>query len=355
MGKKRQIVADAAVIIIILVCAVWVISGFVHIGNSEYTDNAQVRQHITPVNTRVQGFIRHIYFDEYQPVCEGDTLVIIEDSEYRLRVAQAEADLQKALVEKEAMITSISTTGQNISVTDAAIKEAQVRYDNSCKEYARYSALLEQEAVTQQQFDAVKTEYDATGARLDQLRRQRQSIELGQHEQVQRLEQCEASIRLAEAALDLARLNLSYTVVIATADGLTGRKNIHEGELVQPGQTLLSIVDSSDKWVIANYKETQTSGMETGQAVDITVDAVPGVIFKGVVESISDATGASYSLIPQDNSAGNFVKVEQRIPVRVSFTSENKASDMSRLRAGMNAECKGYTCRRSQRWPVTWP
>lgn len=265
--------------------------------------------------------------------------MIIEDSEYRLRVAQAEADWQSALVSKEAMYTTINTTEQNIAVTDAGIEEAKVRLDNAEKEYHRYSELMRQEAVTPQQYDAVKTEYEATRARYDQLRGQRKSQLLVKQEQTQRLAQNEAGIKLAEAALDLARLNLSYTVIVANADGVTGRKNIHEGELVQPGQTMVTIVDGSDKWVTANYKETQTTYMNIGQPVKIIVDAVPDVKYYGRVESISDATGAAYSLIPQDNSAGNFVKVEQRIPVKIVFTGENRPEDMERLRAGMNVEC----------------
>lgn len=338
-NAKKTLVLNTVVILLIIAGMIWVCSRFVHLGGVEYTDNAQIRQHITPVNTRVQGFIREICFDEYQQVRKGDTLVMIEDSEYRLRVAQAEADLQSALVAKEAMYTTINTTEQNIAVTDAGIEEAKVRLANAEKEYHRYSELMRQEAVTPQQYDAVKTEYEATKARYDQLQGQRKSQLLIKQEQTQRLAQNEAAIKLAEAALDLARLNLSYTVILANADGMTGRKNIHEGELVQPGQTMVTIVDGSDKWVIANYKETQTTYMAVGQTVKIIVDAVPDVRYYGRVESISDATGAAYSLIPQDNSAGNFVKVEQRIPVRIVFTDENRPEDMERLRAGMNVEC----------------
>lgn len=338
-NAKKTLVANTVLILVIIAGIVWVCSRFVHPGGVEYTDNAQVKQHITPVNTRVQGFIREICFEEYQQVHKGDTLVIIEDSEYRLRVAQAEADWQSALVAKEAMYTTINTTEQNIAVTDAGIEEAKVRLDNAEKEYHRYSELMRQEAVTPQQYDAVKTEYEATRARYDQLRGQRKSQLLVKQEQTQRLAQNEAGIKLAEAALDLARLNLSYTVIVANADGVTGRKNIHEGELVQPGQTMVTIVDGSDKWVTANYKETQTTYMNIGQPVKIIVDAVPDVKYYGRVESISDATGAAYSLIPQDNSAGNFVKVEQRIPVKIVFTGENRPEDMERLRAGMNVEC----------------
>lgn len=139
--------------------------------------------------------------------------------------------------------------------------------------------------------------------------------------------------------MNLAKLNLSYTIILATADGVTGRKNIHEGELVQQGQTLVTLVDGTEKWVIANYKETQTTYMKRGQVVKVKVDAIPNVEYEGRIASISDATGSFYSLIPQDNSAGNFVKVEQRIPVRIEFTENNSAENLQRLRAGMNVEC----------------
>lgn len=144
---------------------------------------------------------------------------------------------------------------------------------------------------------------------------------------------------MAEAAVDLARLNLSYTIIVATCDGVTGRKEIHEGQLVQPGQTMVDIVDDSDLWVIANYRETQLPHIEEGAEVLFTADAVPGVTYRGVVESISDATGAAFSLLPQDNATGNFVKVEQRVPVRIRLKG-NSADQVRRLRAGFNVECK---------------
>ena len=298
-----------------------------------------VKQHLSPINTRVQGFIKKIYFEEYQSVKKGDTLVVIENTEYLLKVAQAEADYQNALAGKSAMHTTINTTQSNIYVTEAAIEEQRVRLQNAETDYKRYAELMKEEAVTPQQFDRVKTDYAATKARYEQLLRQKESSELVKQEQTQRLEQNESDIKLAEAALNLAKLNLSYTVICATADGVTGRKNIHEGELVQSGQTLVTLVDGTEKWVIANYKETQTTDMKQGQLVEMTVDAIPGVKYQGQIISISDATGSFYSLIPQDNSAGNFVKVEQRIPVRIEFTHNNSKENLSRLRAGMNVEC----------------
>lgn len=337
--NKKRAIPNFFIALVLVGGISWVCGKFIHLGNVEFTDNAQVKQHLTPVNTRVQGFIKKIYFKEYQPVKKGDTLVVIEDTEYRLKLAQAEADYKNAIAGKSAMHTTINTTQNNIFVTDAVIEEQRVRLKNAETDYKRYQELMKEEAVTPQQFDRVRTEYAATKAKYEQLLRQKQSSMLVKQEQTQRLEQNESEIKLAKAALELAKLNLSYTVICATTDGVTGRKDIHEGELVQAGQALVTLVDGTEKWVIANYKETQTTDMKRGQLVDMKVDAIPDIVYKGRIVSISDATGSFYSLIPQDNSAGNFVKVEQRIPVRIEFTDENTKENLQRLRAGMNVEC----------------
>lgn len=337
--KSKKLIYNIVIIILLIIVLSWICSRFIHLGNVEFTDNAQVRQHIIPVNSRVQGFIRKIYFTEYEKVHKGDTLAVIEDSEFRFRLAQAEADYQNALSGKTVVNSTIHTIQNNIAVSDASVQEAKIRLDNAGREYHRYKNLLAQDAVTRQQYDAVETEYAASKARYELLFRQKQSTALVKQEQTRRLEQTDAGIKLTEAALKLAELNLSYTVILAPCDGTTGRKEIQEGQLVQPGQTLVDLVNDNDKWVIANYKETQTVHIDEGHEVDIEVDAIPGVHFRGVVKSLSQATGASFSLIPQNNSAGNFVKVEQRIPIRIEFSKENRPEDMKRLRAGMNVEC----------------
>ena len=337
--NKKRAIPNFIILLVLAGGISWISGKFIRLGSNEYTDNAQIKQHLTPVNTRVQGFIKKICFEEYQRVKKGDTLAIIDDTEYRLKVAQAEADYQNALAGKSAMYTTINTTQNNIFVTEAAIEEQRVRLLNAETDYKRYQELMKEEAVTPQQFDRVKTDYAATKARYEQLLRQKQSTSLMKQEQTQRLEQNESAIKLAEAALNLAKLNLSYTIIRATTDGVTGRKDIHEGQLIQSGQTLVTLVDGTEKWVIANYKETQTTDMQKGQLVKIQVDAIPGIEYEGQISSISDATGSFYSVIPQDNSAGNFVKVEQRIPVRIEFTHNNRPEDLERLRAGMNVEC----------------
>lgn len=337
--KLKKTVYNTFVICLLIAGLAYVCSRFIHPGNVEYTDNAQVKQHITPVNTRVSGFISEIRFGEYQPVHRGDTLLLIEDAEFRLRLAQAEADLANARAARQAAAAGIATTENNLSVNDAAIEEARIMMENAGTEMERYRKLLSRDAVTRQQFDNVQTAYRSARARYEQVTRAKESTSLLKSEQSHRLEQSEAAVRLAEAAVDLALLNLSYTVITATCDGMTGHKDIHEGQLVQPGQTMVEIVDGTGLWVIANYRETQLRHIREGAGVSVTADAVPGVRYEGVVEAISDATGAAFSMIPQDNATGNFVKVEQRVPVRISL-SGNDPGDLKLLRAGLNVECK---------------
>ena len=337
--RTRRMIYNILILCFLVGGLVYVCSRFIHLGNVEYTDNAQVRQHITPVNTRVQGFIKKICFEEFQPVKKGDTLLIIEDAEFKLRVAQAEADLSNALAGRSVTTAGIETTQSNIGVSDASIEEVKVTMENARRELQRNEKLLKEDAVTRQQYDNIKTAYEAAKARYQQASHAKRSTSLVKNEQTHRLGQNEAAVKLAKANLDLARLNLSYTVITATCDGITGRKNIHEGQLVQPGQAMVDIVDGTDLWVVANYRETQLPNIHEGAEVTMTADAVPGVKYKGVVESISDATGAAFSLIPQDNATGNFVKVEQRIPVRIRLKGNSKA-DMKKLRAGFNVECK---------------
>ncbi len=335
--KSYRIIYNSIVVLLLLTGIYFVINRFVHFGNVEFTDNATVQRHITPVNTRVSGFIKEIRFEEYASVKKGDTLVIIEDTEFRLQLAAAEADLANAEAGKRAVSTGISTTQTSISAVQAAADEAEAHLANARREEARYARLLANRAVTQQQYDNVKTALLAAEARYNGAVRQRDALSSTKNEQGHHLAGRDAAIRLAEARIELARLNLSYTVIIATADGVVGKKDIHVGQLVQPGQTLLDIVDESDLWVVANYRETQLQHIGVGSKVEVKVDAMPDVVFEGTVERISDATGSAYSLVPQDNATGNFVKVEQRIPVRIRL-AENE--NIACLRAGMNVECE---------------
>ena len=327
-NKIHTYLYNTLIIICLLGGAAYAASQFMHFGNGEFTDNARVCQNIVPQNCRVQGFIREVRFEEFQQVKKGDTLAIIEDTEFRLRLAQAEADLIRAQRGSQGTASSIITTKTSMTVTDAGIEAARVQMDNAKREDARFEKLLSQDAVTRQQYDKVHTGYLSAKAAYEQAVRSRQMQSAVVAEQGHHLSASEQGIELARRAVDLARLNLSYCYILA--------KNIHAGQLVNPGQTLVSIVDKDERWIEANYKESQLPHIKVGSKAKITADAVPGIQYTGKVERISDATGSAFSLIPIDNATGNFVKVEQRVTVRIKL--DNNA-DIAKLKGGYNVEC----------------
>ena len=337
--RSKKILSYIITLTVIIIAGVWVAAKFIHLGNVEFTDNAQIHRQIVPVKSRVQGYIKEIRFNEYEPVKKGDTLVIIDDADMRLNVARARADYRNALAGRDVADRSVASASANVAVSEASIAEAKVLMEMAATDLARYDKLLEQDAVTRQQYDGAKTDYEAKKARYEMLSRQRSASSAVVDINRQRISQSDAGIELAAALLETAELNLSYTVIVAPCNGYASRKEIQIGQLVQPGQTLLDVVDSDDLWVTANFKETQLRHIAPGSEVEIDVDALPGIGFKGEVKAISTATGASLSLLPQDNSAGNFVKVRQRVPVRIVFTPDNKPEELEKLRAGMNVEC----------------
>ena len=337
MEKKIHVyLYNVLIVACLLGGAAYAVSQFMHFGGGEFTDNARVCQNIVPQNCRVQGFIREVRFTEFQQVKKGDTLAVIEDTEFRLRLAQAEADLLRAQQGSRGTASSIVTTKTSMGVTDAGIEAARVQMDNAKREDARFEKLLAQDAVTRQQYDKVHTGYLSAKAAYEQAVRSRQTQTAVVAEQGHHLSASEQGIELARRAVDLARLNLSHCYIIATGDGTVGTKDIHGGQLVNPGQTLVSIVDKGERWIEANYKESQLPHIKVGGKVQITADAVPGVAYTGTVERISDATGSAFSLIPIDNATGNFVKVEQRVTVRIKL---DKSADTDKLKGGYNVEC----------------
>lgn len=327
-----------AVGIIGICLAIWglyaIISLFVDYKSNETTDDAQVEQYLSPVNIRVAGYIKKIYFTEHQHVRKGDTLLVLEDDEYRIRLKEAEAALMDARSGRKVVANTLNTVSNSASVYDASIAEAQYRMEQLEKDYRRYNSLLKKNATTPIVVEQYQTQLEMARARVAALKQQREAAHSSVTEVDQRQENAEAAVKRAEAAVDLAALNLSYTVVTAPCNGCLGRRSIEEGQLVNAGQTLTTIIPDTRKWVVANYKETQISSLAVGQEVEVTVDAFAGKTFKGRITAISSATGSKYSMVPTDNSAGNFVKIQQRVPVRIELTDISD-EDNARLAAGM--------------------
>lgn len=320
--------------------ATWAIITYFHLSENLYTNDAQVEEYINPVNTRIPGYIKEVRFTEHQQIKKGDTLVLIDDREYRIAVAQAEAALLAAKAARRVTSTNISTVGSNLGVTDANISASRARLWNAEQNYHRFENLLKEGAVTQAQFDQVKTEYNALKDQTEALLQQRNTVSLSTSESTQKVAVNDAEIKRAQAALDMAQLNLSYTVITAPYDGITGRRNIQEGQLLQTGQNLLNFVRNDSKWIVANYKETQVARLAIGQRMRLKIDGLDGRVFYGHVTAIAEATGSRFSSVPTDNAAGNFIKVQQRVPVKIEFVKDEKTdiSTLKLVRAGMNAE-----------------
>lgn len=335
-ARIRILISNFIVFAVIAAAFYWLVIDYFHIGDKDYTESAQVEEYINPINTRVAGYLREIRFNEHQQVKKGDTLAILDERELKDQLVQAEAAYMNALAARNVTESSVNTVSNNINVMESNIAGAKAKLWNAEQNLKRYENLLASEAVTKQQYDQIKTEYDATKATYETLLSQKKSASLSANETKSRIGINDAEIKKAKAILDLAKLNLSYTVITAPNNGIMGRRTISEGQLIQPGQQVATIVLNSQKWVTANFLESQMPKIGVGTKMIMTADALNGQQFEGVVTAISAATGSRYSNIPVDNSTGNFVKVQQRIPVRIEFTSNNKKQDIAQLRAGMN-------------------
>jgi membrane fusion protein (multidrug efflux system) len=276
------------------------------------SDNAQVDGHVVPVLPKVGGFVTVVRVEENQPVKAGDTLAVLDDRDFRSRLAQTEADYAAAL----AGVSSNTRVGQ----AEAAIRQAEANARRAHADLDRLLPLAEQEIVSKQQLDGAQAAAAAADAQLAAAQAS--------------LAAADARVASARAARDQAALQLSYTRITAPRSGVVSKKTVEVGQLVQAGQPLLSVVPLDDIWVTANLKETEVEDVNPGDPADITVDAYPGVHVAGHVESLSPATGAKFSLLPPDNATGNFTKVVQRIPVRIRLDRPN---DLERpLRPGMS-------------------
>ena len=350
--NKSAKIINFLVLILVLGGLFWVVKAYFNIGNDRYTNASQVESFINPINTRVSAYIKEIRFIEHQYVKKGDTLIILDDREIQTQLGQAEAAYMSATASKNAVSNSVKTASNNVNTASSNAQSAKAnigatkaRLWNAEQNYKRYENLLKDEAVTRQQFDQIKSDYEAQKAQLEAQILQYQAVvntkttsELSVNEVQSRLGMNDAEIKRTENALAMAKLNLSYTVITAPHDGIMGRRTVNIGQLLNPSQQVATIVDINNLWITANYREKQMENVTIGGLAKIKVDALGGKEFEGKITAISGATGARYAAVPVDNSTGNFVKVQQRIPVRIEFTENNKPEDLKLLRAGMNVE-----------------
>lgn len=334
---------------LVIVGAIFGTTKYIHSLHHEDTDDAQVDAYISPVIPRVAGYISEIKVTDNQIVKKGDTLLILDDRDLKIKLEQAEAAL--AAAESNAGIAeastsasqaNVATTQANVSALEAQIEASKVNVWRTTQDYNRYANLIKDHSITQQQFEQAQAAKQTAERQLQVLNEQktaaiRQSSAAASQSNAtaKQIGVANATIKQKQAEVDAARLNLSYTIITAAQDGQVSKINLQPGQLIQAGQSLFNIVGDGQVWVIANFKETQLGKMKVGEKVTVTVDAFPGHDFDAKLTSLSPATGAKFALLPPDNASGNFVKVVQRVPVKIEFTNPNDAM-VKQLRAGMN-------------------
>jgi membrane fusion protein (multidrug efflux system) len=337
---NRRILTFVVVGFVAAIILVWGFQKWSYSRGHESTDNAQVDGHIVPVLAKVGGYVQQVGVSENQPVQAGQLLVQIDESEYRQRLAQAEAELQGAYASTgsngntgQAQAQVMTATGQH-SALEAQITSARATAQRTLADLGRAEELAKQQIIPRSQLDAARNAAEAAQANVTALERQASAAGASVTNAQAGVRVAEARVQGARATRDFAALQLQYAKVTTPESGVVSRKQVEIGQLVQPGQPLMWIVADTGAWVTANFKETQVAKMRPGEPAEIEVDAYKGCNVEGKVTSLGSATGAKFALLPPDNATGNFTKVVQRIPVRIQIV-RNCGADRP-LRPGMS-------------------
>jgi membrane fusion protein, multidrug efflux system len=338
--KPRKLVFPIILGLVLVGAVAFTVKEYVFLQSHEETDDAQVDGDISPIYARVSGYVTDIRFQDNQHVNAGDTLVILDDRDYKIKLDQAVAAQNAAQKNVAAFGAAISEARSNIAVQQANIEQAQVRLWKATQDYERYKNLYDDHAITKAQFDEATADKEAAQAALDAAKSQVPVIDRRINTSKEQTVATASIIDTRKADVEYAALQLTYTVITAPASGIVSKRNIQLGQLVQAGSPLFSVVHDS-VYITANFKETQLSDIKDGQKVDIRVDAFDKQVVPGTIESFSGATGAKFSLLPPDNATGNFVKVVQRVPLRIRIDADS--SVLRRLRPGMSVDVTVHT------------
>jgi membrane fusion protein, multidrug efflux system len=328
----RLAVLLAAGVIVVLFATQW--DRWVGLSVRQVTDDAYVRGDITPLSAHVEGYVRHVPVDDFQRVKQGEVLVEIEDDDYRARVGQAEADLLGAQAAIENLKAQKAAQHAQVAEAEGAIAATQADVQRTRLEAERQRALLATTFGTRQRVEQA----DAEAGRFAAILARNQAAFDAQRRQLAVLDtqesQLRAEVKAKQAMLDLAKINLGYTRLVAPVDGMVSERGVRDGQYVHAGTQVITVVPLGNVWIVGNYKETQLTHVAIGQHAEIRVDTFPGVVVNATVDSIAPASGAQFSLLPPDNATGNFTKVVQRIPVKLRISLDNPLA--GNLRPGMS-------------------
>ena len=341
--KKKYTVTDRIITritgwmagIALVALSVWGIKTLWDLHLAEQTNDAQVQEYVNPVISRAGGFIVSVRFEENQYVKKGDTLLLIDPRESEIQQQQTEASIKKTEAQLKVLQSNINTLQKTAQAAKAQIATTGAKVWKQKLDYERYNKLYQVESATRQKLEDIQ-------ATLDVYTSEQQSAQDNYDAALSKIQdkQAEIDVEKAELArlhalLDRHKLDVSYTVITAPYNGRMGRRTVEVGQMINVGEVLAFIVDDeTDKWVVANFKETQVANMHIGDTAEFTADAFPNKVFKGTIISFSPATGSSFSLLPPDNSTGNYVKIVQRVPVRIRV--DGQRTQIEDLKVGMN-------------------
>lgn len=339
--KKKNIVVPIILGVLLVIGIIFGVTEWNYYSKHVDTDDAQIDGDISPVVARVGGYVKDISFEENTHVTEGQILVKLDDNDYKVKLEQAQSGQKGASAGVGVAQSQIIATQANTSTAKANVAAARVKLNLANKDYARYANLVKDGSITQQAFDQAKATLESAQAAYQAAQDQYTAAVKQVGTTQSQLAVSSNVISQRQSDIDFAKLQLSYTDIKAPATGIVSKKNVQKGQLVQAGQSLFSVVNDGSIYVTANFKETQLEKIKSGSKVEIEVDAYPEEKIQGEVYNFSPITGAKGSLLPPDNATGNFVKVVQRIPVKIKIHPSKEM--LAKLRPGMSVKASVST------------
>jgi membrane fusion protein (multidrug efflux system) len=338
--KKKFNPAKVIIPVILLVAMFFGVKSWMHSRHYESTDNASIEATNVPILARVAGYVDSLVVSDYDEVKVGQVLLSIDNREYKIALQQAEADQQQAAADLENAKAGLVNAERNLALAKSNLDVQKARLDKSQADLQRDQALFNDGSITRKQLEDSKSALLIAQKQFNSNQDQVDTANAQVSTAKAQIQKALAQIETRKALVDQAKLRLTFTTINAPTSGKAGKKNIDKGQYVQPGQTLFTIINNEKFWVIANYKETQLQKLKEGQEAEITLDGYPDVTIKGKVVSMSEATGAKFALLPPDNSTGNFVKITQRVPVKIEILDVEKYRGILRAGLSLTAEVK---------------
>lgn len=332
--EKKSLVRPIILTVVFLIAAFFGYQKIHYALTHETTDNAQIETQITPVLPRVSGYVKTIAVNDYDSVKPGQLVVELDDAELQTQLLEQEADYKEAEVDVINAKASLNNTIVSLRVNKGNIDLSDVRSNKAKEDLQRDQNLYNDQAITKKQLDDSKFNVETTVKQAENTRNDLSSAESRIAVLKAGIQKAEAALGSNQAKIEQTKLKLTYTKIYAPQAGRIGKKNVSLGQFVQAGTPLFSIVNDTTYWVVANFKENQLKKLVPGKEVNIEMDAYPDLNLTGTIENLSDATGAKFSLLPPDNASGNFVKVTQRLPVKIRINNIEKYKSV--LRAGLS-------------------